>query len=95
MAASIKDLKGNTKLGAIYANTYNESVRRTEFVNRTFVVEDNQASLSFDYNNNKYNKEVLWGALGNVTLQLASNHKIAWKNIFNVNANKYVTERTG
>lgn len=33
--------------------------------------------------------------MANVTLQLGSNNKISFKNLFNVNATKYVNERTG
>ncbi len=90
-----KRFKSNVKLGAIYALTYNQSVKRTAFTNRVYNVVNNQADLSFDYNNNKYSKDVLWGALGNITLQLGSNHKIAFKNILNVNATNYATLRTG
>lgn len=90
-----KRFKGNTRLGAIYAITYNQSVKRTEFTNRIFNVVNGNADISFDYNNNKYSKDILWGALANVALQLGNNHKIAFKNIVNINATNYITQRTG
>ncbi len=90
-----KRFNGNIKLGGIFAITYNESFKRTEFTNRIFTVTGNQAAVSFDYNNNKYSQDVLWGALGNIALQLGSNHKISFKNIINVNGSDYTTQRTG
>lgn len=90
-----KRLKNNMKLGAIYALTYNQSVKRTDFTNRVFNIVNNQADISFDYSNKKYSRDVLWGGLGNITLQINNNHKVSFKNILNVNATNYVTERTG
>jgi TonB-dependent receptor len=83
------------KLGTIISLNYNQSFKRTEFENRIFNISNNLASLSFDYFNNKYSQDVLIGALGNVTLQLGNNHKISWKNIFNINTTDYTTKRTG
>ncbi len=47
------------------------------------------------FNNKKYNKEVVLGALANFAIQLNSNNKISFKNIINVNTNNYVIERAG
>ena len=90
-----KNVGRTNKLGAIFAVNYNQSIKRTEFQNRIYSIQNNIASVNFDYNNNKYNQEVLWGALGNVTLSLGANHKISFKNLLNVNSTDFVTERTG
>lgn len=90
-----KMFEGGLKLGATFGLTYNQTVRRTPIKNRLYSVDNNIASLNFDYDNQKYSKDVLWGGLANITLQLGNNHKISWKNLFNVNATNYVTERTG
>lgn len=90
-----KMFDGGLKLGATFGLTYNQTVRRTPIKNRLYSVDNNIASLNFDYDNQKYSKDVLWGGLANITLQLGNNHKISWKNLFNVNATNYVTERTG
>jgi outer membrane receptor protein involved in Fe transport len=87
--------KKNTKLGGIFAVNYNRSIKRTEFNNSIYSITGTNASVSFDYNNNKYSEDVLWGALGNITLQLDNNNKIAFRNIINVNTSDYVTKRTG
>src|SRR4029079_15335864 len=47
------------------------------------------------YSDKKYSKDVLWGGLANVTLQMGNNNKISFKNLFNVNATNYSNERTG
>lgn len=83
------------KLGATAAITFNRSNRNLDFENRFFSIADNNVAVNFDYQNNKYSKDILWGALGNLTLQLNNHNKISWKNLFNVNASDYVTIRGG
>lgn len=90
-----QSLGKKNKLGGIVALTYNRSLKRLNYNNAFFSIQNNIASLNFDYNNNKYSQDVLAGVLGNLTLQLGSNHKISWKNILNVNSTNYVINRTG
>jgi TonB-dependent receptor len=89
------DLGKKNKLSGVFALNYNISPKRTEFENRIFSITNNIASTNFDYFNNKYAQDVLWGGLANLTLQLGSNNKISIKNIFNVNTSDYATIRTG
>jgi len=88
-------VSNNNKLGAIFALTYNQQNRRTEFQNTLYSFQNNLPSVNFDYNNNKYSRDVLAGALGNLTLQLGANHKVSFKNLVNINSTDYVTQRTG
>lgn len=90
-----KKLGSKNKLAAIFAVNYNRSNKRTAFENRIIRYQNNTADVYFDYFNNKYNKEVLAGALANVTLQLGNNNKISFKNILNVNTSNYATIRNG
>lgn len=90
-----QSLGKHNKLGGILALTYNRSYRRLDYNNAFFSVQNDIASLNFDYHNEKYSQDVLAGALGNLSLQLGSNHKISWKNILNVNTTDYVINRTG
>jgi len=90
-----KAFKNGAKLGATLGLTYNQNVKRTHIQNGVYSVANNVPSLNLDYDNQKYSRDVLWGGLANVTLQLGNNHKISIKNLFNVNASNYVTERTG
>ena len=82
--------------GAVLALNYNQSIKRTDYlVNRLFTVQSDVADISYDYQDKKYSRDILWGGLANFTLQLGRNNKISFKNLFNVNATNYVTERTG
>ncbi len=90
-----KKLGNKTKLAAILAVNYSRSHKRTEFENQVNLFENNVASLNFDYFNNKYNKEILAGALANITLQIGNNSKISFKNMLNVNTANYTTIRVG
>ena len=83
------------KLAGIFAVTYNRTSKRTDYENRIFSIQNNIASLNFDYFNNKYSNDILAGALANITLQLGANNKISLKNILNVNTTNYATLRTG
>src|SRR5215212_4601293 len=93
---------GKNKLGGIVALTYSRSSRNLQFNNSIFNINEvnrgdqkYEATPSFAYSNNRYSQDVLWGALGNVTLQMGANTKISFKNIININATDYVTKRSG
>jgi TonB-dependent receptor len=88
-------LGAKNKLGVVLALTYNQNFKRTNFDNRLYSITGGVASLNFDYHNDKYAQDILWGALGNVTLQLGNNNKISWKSIININSTDYTTKRTG
>lgn len=90
-----KVFKSGAKLGATIGLTYNQNVRRTHIQNGVYTFSNYVPSINLDFDNQKYSRDVLWGGLANVTLQLGNNHKISIKNLFNVNASNYVTERTG
>ncbi|MEI6948027.1 carboxypeptidase regulatory-like domain-containing protein [Paraflavisolibacter sp. H34] len=83
------------KAGGVLALTYSRSNRNVDFQNSFYNINDGKADSSFRYQNNRYAQDVLWGALGNLSIQLANNHKISIKNLFNVNASDYATLRTG
>jgi TonB-dependent receptor len=90
-----KNIGKKNKLGAVLALNYNISPKRLENDNRIYSITNTDASLNFDYYNQKYSRDVLMGALANFTLQLGNNSKISLKNILNVNTSNYATKRTG
>lgn len=90
-----KNIGKKNKLGAIFALTYNRTNKRLDYENAFFGVQNNIASLNFDYHNDKYSQDILAGALANITLQLGNDNKISFKNILNVNTTDYTTKRTG
>jgi outer membrane receptor protein involved in Fe transport len=79
------------KIGGILALTYNQSNRKTQFDNA--VIANNDGTLDLYYNNNKYTRDVLAGALANFSFQFNSNHRISFKNILNINSSDYVIDR--
>jgi len=83
------------KIGGVVAVNYNRNNRNLDFNNSFYNIFDGKADYSFDYHNNRYAQDVVWGALGNITMQLNSNNRISWKNLFNVNSSDYATVRTG
>jgi TonB-dependent receptor len=83
------------KIGGIFGVTYSKSNRFLQLENNTFNFGGGNASVETNYDDNKYAQDVLWGALGNITLQLNNNNKITGRTLFNVNANNYVNQRIG
>lgn len=81
----------NKKIGGVLAIIYNQSNRRLPFENA--VIANNDGTLDLFYNNNKYSRDILAGALGNFTLQLNNNNKISWRNIININSSDFVVDR--
>jgi outer membrane receptor protein involved in Fe transport len=79
------------KIGGTVALTYNQSNRRMRFDNA--VIANNDGTLDLEYNNNRYSRDVLAGALANFSLQLNSHHRISFKNIINVNSSDFVVDR--
>lgn len=82
-------------LGGVVTVTYNRGVKNLDYENRFFTINSGKAEATFDYHNNKYTEDVLWGALANFSLRFNPNHKIGFKNLINVNTSDYATLRTG
>src|SRR5258705_6746315 len=78
-------LSDRNKLAAVFAVNYNRSNKILDYQNQVNTFQNNLASTSFNYDNTKYNQNVLAGALANLTLQLGNNNKISFKNLLNVN----------
>ena len=91
----VKPLGDKSKVAAIFALNYSKTNKNLAFENRIFSIQNNIASINFDYNNNKYSQDILAGALANISFQLGRNNKISFKNILNVNTTNYATLRTG
>ena len=57
------------------------------------VIANNDGTLDLTYDNRKYSRDVLAGALGNFTLELNNNNRISFKNIININSSDYLIDR--
>ena len=80
------------KLGFVYALTYNQT-NRTIIQERTF--QDEQGQVIQHFNDDKYNRDISVGALGNLSFHFNKSNKISFKNIFNINSNNYTLLRNG
>jgi hypothetical protein len=89
-------LKGTGKLGGIFGFTYNRTSRLMKATNSGFnFVGNGTFTPDFKFDDDKYSTDILWGALGNLTLQINNDNKISLKSLFNINSSDYVTLRTG
>ncbi|HVG41910.1 MAG TPA: TonB-dependent receptor, partial [Chitinophagaceae bacterium] len=79
------------KVGGVLALVYNQSNRRLQFDNA--VLANKGGDIDLVYNNNRYSRDVLAGALANVTVQFTNNHRVSFKNIINVNTSDFVIDR--
>ncbi len=92
----VKVFKNNKKLGAIFAINYNRSVRLTKGTNSGFnFIGDGTYTPDFNYKDDRYSTDLLWGGLANVSLQLNNNNKISAKTLFNITSTDFTTLRIG
>ena len=92
----VKEFKNNRKLGAIFAINYNKSVRLTTGSNSGFnFIGNGTFTPDFNYTDNRYSTDLLWGGLANISYQINNNNKISAKTLFNVTSSDFTTLRTG
>ncbi|MBI5859118.1 MAG: outer membrane beta-barrel protein [Sphingobacteriales bacterium] len=83
----------NKKIGGSFGIVYNQSNRRLQFDNA--IIGNDQGDYEIRFSNQRYSRDVLAGALANLTVQLNNNNRISFKNIINVNSSDFVIKRTG
>jgi outer membrane receptor protein involved in Fe transport len=79
------------KVGGVLALVYNQGNRNLDFENS--VIANNGGDIDLVYNNNRYSRDVLAGALANFSVQFSNNHRVSFKNILNVNSSDFVIDR--
>jgi TonB-dependent receptor len=85
-----------SKLGGIFGITYNKTAKLIKGTNSGFnFIGNGTFTPDFDFSDDRYTTDVLWGALGNLTYQFDNNNKISYKTLFNINSSDYTTIRTG
>ncbi len=84
-------------LGGIFGINYSKSNRRLILLNRSNAIDPatNSVSIISEYNDTRYQQDIMAGALGSMTLQLNPKNKVSVKAIVNVNAHNNVTQRNG
>jgi outer membrane receptor protein involved in Fe transport len=79
------------KVGGVLAVVYNQGNNNLDFENS--VIANNGGDVDLVYNNNRYSRDVLAGALANFSVQFSNNHRVSFKNILNVNSSDFVIDR--
>ena len=83
------------RLGGTFGITYARNSRYLKLQNNQYAFNANGVSPDYEFGDDRYNQDVLAGALGSLTVELNNNHKISYKTLFNINSNDYVILRKG
>jgi len=80
------------EFGAIGAITYSNA-NVTNFIERNDY--DNEITPLYEYTDNQYKNNILWGGLLNLSYKLNDNNKFSFKNSYSVNSSDITTLRSG
>jgi TonB-dependent receptor len=84
------------KVGGTFGLIYNKTNRFVDARNSQNSLQSNNVFFTdYDYNDDRYVQDVMVGALGGISVQLNSRHKISAKSMINVNTDNYVINRSG
>jgi len=83
------------KTGGVLSVVYNKTNRYQKLLNRLNSIDQQNVSIDYNYNDDKYAQDISWGALGSLTMQLNSLNKISVKSVLNVNTTNFITNRSG
>jgi TonB-dependent receptor len=83
--------------GGTFGFIYNKSNKHLNLLNRVNVIDENSYAVSLvsNYDDDKYVQEINAGALGSLSLQLNSKHRVSVKSLVNINTSNSVTQRNG
>lgn len=91
--ALAKNLKiAKNDFGVVGGLTYNYNRRFQEIRRQDF---NNDYSKLFDYTDNNYRENVLWGAMLNFAYKVGDKHKFTFKNMYSNNSEDAIINRTG
>ncbi len=85
------------ELGIITSLTYNKTNNFNQTIRRSYsgTGENGNSQLDFDYLDKVYSTQILGGAMANFTMKFNSNNKIGFKNLYSINSDDRVINRTG
>jgi outer membrane receptor protein involved in Fe transport len=83
------------KIGGSVGILYNKTNRIQKLLNRQNTLAGSVFSINSDFADDRYIQEVMWGAIGSLSVQLNSLNKISVKSLVNINSNNGVTQRNG
>lgn len=84
-------------IGAVFSINYNRTHslaagERNQYNNPN---PGGDAVLERSYNDSIYNDEIIWAALGNVSVKINNKNNISWKNNFSINTDNKLVKRMG
>lgn len=90
----------NQTLGIITAVTYNRTNNYNETIRRGYTSNSNDNSntpsqIDYDYLDKTYSEQTLAGVLANISYKINDNNSVAFKNLYSINSDDRVIERTG
>ena len=88
----IQKFKGAGEFGLIGALTYNNSYVTNISERKDF---DNEITPLYEYEDNQYKNNILWGGLLNLSFKANDNNKFTLKNSYSVNSTDITTMRSG
>lgn len=91
MSAGFTRKVKNGNLGGVFAVNYSNTNKRIETLRYDYFLDGTPV---YDYDDNKYQRDVLVGILGNLTFQYGKS-KFSWKNSFNISSSDHATRREG
>jgi outer membrane receptor protein involved in Fe transport len=83
------------RLGGTFGLTYNRNSRYVQLQNNQYAFSSSGIGIDFEYGDDRYNQDVLAGALGSLTLELNPGNRISYRTLVNVSSNDYVIRRYG
>lgn len=83
------------KAGLALGLLYNKSNRFQDLVNRQNTFSGTQFDQNYNYKDDRFNQEIMMGAIATASLQLNNLNTISFKSIVNVNTHNYTTNRSG
>ncbi|RYF86402.1 MAG: TonB-dependent receptor [Chitinophagaceae bacterium] len=82
-------------VGGTVGIIYNKNNRRIDALNRRNIFNGADVSVNYNYEDDRYTQDVSVGALGSLSVQLNSSHRISLKAIGNLYSVNYYTQRIG
>jgi TonB-dependent receptor len=95
MSGGFRSTLFGKRIGGIFGVSYDRNLRYVRLQNNQYAFTSTGLGTDYEFNDGRYNSDVLAGALGSLTFEFNSSNKISYKTIFNVNTNDYVIQRTG
>lgn len=83
------------RIGASFGITYARTSRYLQLENNQYAFSSSGLGIDYEFGDDRYNQDVLAGALGSLTLELNKNNKLSYKTLLNVNSTDYVIRRYG